>query len=295
MSVLVFVLPGSDRLGHRLSESTGFPLGRVTTRRFPDDEVYVRVEAECGQASVVLACSLDRPDRKLLPLLCLADAVRELGAVRVGLVAPYLAYLRQDRRFMPGEAVTSRTFSRLLSRSVDWLATVDPHLHRYASLSEVYDVPCRVVRAAPALADWIAQHVDRPVIVGPDEESQQWVSEVAVRAGASWLVMRKTRLGDRSVEVSAPDVSAYRQHTPVVVDDIVSSAQTMVATVRTLVGAGLRAPVCLGVHALFSETAERDLRAAGAAEIVTTTTVPHATGRIDIVPLLAPAVRELAG
>ena len=77
-------------------------------------------------------------------------------------------------------------------------------------------------------------------------------------------------------------------------DDIVSSAQAMVAAVKQLVAAGLRAPVCVGVHALFSAQAEDALRRAGAAQIVTTTSIPHATNAIDVMPLLVPAIREFA-
>jgi ribose-phosphate pyrophosphokinase len=293
VTAVVVALPGNEALGRRLSELAGIPLGAVETRHFPDGETYVRIDAECAQKSVVLACTLDRPDEKFLPLVFLADAARDLGAASVGLVAPYLAYLRQDRRFQPGEAVTSRTFAAILSRHVDWLVTIDPHLHRYSSLSQIYAIPNHVVHAAAALAEWIAGHVDRPLVVGPDAESTQWVKDVAQRAAAPWVVMEKVRRDDRSVEVSAPEVRAYRQHTPVVVDDIVSSAQTMVETVKVLLAAGLRPPVCVGVHALFPETAETALRLAGADRIVTTTSVLHATNGIDITPLLIPAVHEL--
>jgi ribose-phosphate pyrophosphokinase len=89
-------------------------------------------------------------------------------------------------------------------------------------------------------------------------------------------------------------MEAYRQHTPVVLDDVVSSGQTLVEAVKRLVGAGLRAPVCVAVHALFSDTAERALLSAGAAKIVTTTSVPHSTNMIDVVPLMIPPIRELA-
>ncbi len=296
MNAVVLVLPDSEALGGRVSELAGIPLGVVESRRFPDGETYLRVDAECAQKSVVLVCTLDRPDHKLLPLVFLADLARELGASRVGLVAPYLAYMRQDRRFHPGEAVTSRTFAGLLSRYVDWLVTVDPHLHRYGSLMQIYRVPNRIVHAAPALAEWITAHVDRPVVVGPDEESAQWVKDVADRAGAPYLLMRKTRRGDVAVDVSEPDAdtyAAYRMHTPVIVDDIVSSAQTMIEAVKGLVAARLRAPVCLGVHALFSERAGQALHDAGASTIVTTTSVSHPTNCIDIAPLLIPAIREL--
>lgn len=294
MSAVVLALPESAVLARRVSELAALPIGVVESRRFPDGETYLRIDAECARQSVILVCTLDRPDPKILPLLFLADTARELGARRVGLVAPYLAYLRQDRQFRRGEAVTSRTFARILSVHVDWLVTIDPHLHRYDTLSDIYGVPNRVVHAAPALSAWIAAHVDRPVLVGPDAESARWVTDVADRIGAPSVVMRKTRHSDRVVEISAPDMAVYKQHTPVIVDDIVSSAQTLVETIKRLVAAGLRAPVCVAVHALFSDVAERSVMDAGAARIVTTTTVPHPTNMIDVVPLMISAIRELA-
>jgi ribose-phosphate pyrophosphokinase len=294
VSAIVLAFREGASLATRVSELAGIPLGAVESRQFPDGETYLRIDADCADKRVVLVCTLDRPNDKILPLVFLADAAREQGATRVGLVAPYLAYLRQDRQFRGGEAVTSRTFARLLSRHADWLVTIDPHLHRYHSLDDIYGVPSRVIHAAPAVAAWIGAHVDRPVLVGPDAESAQWVTDVAERVGAPSVVMRKERRSDRVVEVSAPDMTAYRQHTPVVVDDVVSSAQTMVETVTCLVGAGLRAPVCVAVHALFSGTSEQALRDAGAVTIVTTTSVPHSTNRIDVVPLMIPHIRDLA-
>jgi ribose-phosphate pyrophosphokinase len=290
---MVLALPDSASLARRVGELAAMPVGTVESRPFPDGETYLRIDADCKDKSVVLVCTLDRPNDKILPLVFLADAARALGAKRVGLVAPYLAYLRQDRQFLGGEAVTSRTFARLVSGYTDWLVTIDPHLHRYDTLNAIYNVPTRVVHAAPAVAAWIAAHVARPVVVGPDVESAQWVTDVARRVGAPSVVMRKERRSDRVVEVSAPDLQAYRHHTPVVVDDMVSSAQTMVQTVRRLVGAGLPAPVCVAVHALFTDTAEQALRDAGVVQIVTTTSVPHSTNMIDVVPLLIEPIREL--
>jgi ribose-phosphate pyrophosphokinase len=292
---LVLASAGGDTLGRRLADALHLPLGAVESRRFPDGETYLRLDADSRGRQVIIACSLDRPDPKLLPLVFLADAARAEGASRVGLVAPYLAYMRQDQQFRPGEAVTSRLFAALLSRHIDWLVTVDPHLHRVHALDEIYAVPTRAVAAAPALAAWIAAHVTHPLVVGPDEESVQWVRDVATRAAAPFVVMRKVRRGDRTVEITAPDVSAWRGHTPVVVDDVVSSGQTMIATVRRLVEAGLAPPVCLAVHALFAGDTEAALRAAGARGMVTTNTIDHPAGTIDIVPLLVPAITDLAG
>ena len=145
--------------------------------------------------------TLDRPNEKMLPVLFAAATARELGATNVGLVAPYLPYMRQDRRFKPGEAVTSREVARLLSDAVDWMVTIDPHLHRYGSLAEIYRIPTRAVHAAPLISQWIKTNASNPLIIGPDSESQQWVSAVAKAAGAPYAVLRKVRRGDRDVDI----------------------------------------------------------------------------------------------
>ena len=101
------------------------------------------------------ASAADRPDSKVLPLLFTARMLRESGSRSVGLVAPYLCYLRQ------------------------------------------YSVPTRVAHAAPLVADWIRARVERPILIGPDLESRQWVSEVAESIGAPVVVLEKVRRGDR--------------------------------------------------------------------------------------------------
>src|SRR6266508_3440828 len=83
---------------------------------------------------------------------------------------PYLAYMRQDRRFKPGEAVTSRQVAQLLSKAFDWLVTVDPHLHRYGALGEIYTIPTRIIHAAPLSYDGVKQNVPDPLIIGPDSD-----------------------------------------------------------------------------------------------------------------------------
>lgn len=293
MKPVVLAFPGHEALAQDLAQRLEAESGRFTLRRFPDGESYLRIETELAARSAILVAALDRPDDKLLPLLFGARTARELGAVRVGLVAPYLAYMRQDRRFQPGEAVTSVHFARLLSTCVDWLVTVDPHLHRRSGLGEIYSIPTRVVHAAPLVSAWIRQHVAAPLLVGPDTESEQWVTAVADAAGAPYVVLQKLRRGDRDVEISVPDVERWRARTPVLVDDIISTARTMIETVGHLKRAGLAPPVCIGVHAVFAGEAYEALRAAGAARIVTCNTITHPSNAIDLGELLAADVRVM--
>jgi ribose-phosphate pyrophosphokinase len=291
VSAVILALPGNEALAAALAAQLAIELGRTEQRRFPDGESYLRLDTDVAGRHVVIAATLRDPDARFLPLVFLAATARELGASRVGLVAPYLAYMRQDTRFRSGEAVTSRLFARLLAHEIDWLVTVDPHLHRYPSLTTIYPIETHVVAAAPAIAAWIRANVERPLVIGPDEESAQWVRAVALAAEAPHVVLRKVRRGDRDVEVSVPDVDRWRDRTPVLVDDIISTARTLVAAARHLSAAGLAPLVCIGAHAIFAGDAYEALLAAGAARVVTCNTIPHASNAIDIVPGIAEPVR----
>lgn len=293
MKPIVFHLPGDDTFADRLVRALQAERAGLELHRFPDGESLVRLDADVTGRTVIVTCSLARPDGKTLPLLFAADAARDLGASKVLLAAPYLAYLRQDRRFHAGEAITSRTYASLLSAAFDGVASVDPHLHRYHSLDEIYRVPTRVVHAAPLIAQWVASQVDRPLLIGPDAESEQWVAEVAAGAGAPFAVLQKIRRGDRDVEVSLPDVSAWRDRQPVLIDDIVSSARTMIEAVSSVRGVGLPAPVCIAVHALFAAGAYEELLARSPARVVSCDTVPHASNGISVVDPMARALQEL--
>jgi len=287
VTVLIAV-PGSEDHARRLGTRLGLPVLIPELRQFPDGELYVRIDGELGEDVVIVG---NASGDNFLRVAFLAGTARDLGATRVGLVAPYLAYMRQDSRFKPGEGVTAKYFARLLSGTVDWLVTVDPHLHRFDSLAGVYTIPTTIARAAPAIATWIMASVEHPVLVGPDAESVQWVKAVAEHCGAPFMILEKTRRGDRDVSITSPD-GAWNGHTPVVIDDIVSTGQTMIEATRQLRAAGSAAPMCVGIHAVFADALHGALIEAGARGIVTCNTIPHATNQICIADPLADAVRK---
>lgn len=291
MDYILFALPGNEDLTHNLADEIGAEVGDATIRRFPDGESYVRIHNDVAGKCVVLVCTLHQPDQKLLPLYFLSRTAKRLKSECTCLLAPYLAYMRQDKIFKKGEGVTSEYFGQLVSGFADSLITVDPHLHRRSSLSEIYSIPTGVVHAADHISEWIKENVQKAVIVGPDSESEQWASKVASNAGAPFIVLEKTRHGDRNVEVSIPQLDAYKNHTPVLVDDIISTAQTMIETVGHLKNAGMKTPVCIGVHAVFSGNAYEKLEKTGA-EVVTCNTIPHNTNQIDLSNLLAEKITE---
>ena len=283
---IIFSLPGNEELTEKLAKQLQAEVGETTIRHFPDGETYIQIKSDVKNKRVVLVCTLNEPDGKLLPLYFLSKTARELGAECTCLIAPYLAYMRQDKRFHPGEAISSEYFGALISQFAETLVTVDPHLHRRSSLSEIYSIPNKVIHAANHISEWIKNNIKNPILVGPDSESEQWVSEVAKNAKAPFIVLEKIRHGDKDVEVSIPKVEDYKNHTPVLVDDIISTARTMIETVIHLKKAGMNAAVCIGVHAVFAGNAYMELQNSGVADIVTCNTIPHPSNKIDISDIL---------
>lgn len=283
---MLLAMPGNETMASALAALDGAELGELETRRFPDGETYVRIAGDVADKEIDIVCTLARPDEQFLGLIFTAAAARELGARHVNLIAPYLAYMRQDKRFKQGEAVSSAHFAALLSHFFDRLVTIDPHLHRRHDLGEIFSIPTRVEHAAPLLADWIRANVATPLVIGPDAESEQWVSAVAARAGAPHIVLTKERRGDRDVSIAVPDLRAWAGRRPVLIDDIVSSGRTMIEAARQVSAQGLSPPFCLAVHALFAEGAYAELER-NAARVITTNTVPHPSNAISVAQLLA--------
>lgn len=257
-------------------------------RYFPDGESYIRIDSGVHNKIVILVDGLEYPNDKILPLMFIAKTVNELGATKICLISPYLPYMRQDKRFKSGEAVTSILFASLISKWIDHLITVDPHLHRIKNLSEIYSIDSiSVLHSTKNIAGWISNNVDSPFIIGPDEESRQWVDEVAKIVSVPYVIIKKTRYGDRNVSISLPDINIKITHTtPVLIDDIISTGTSMLAAIQQLIMKGFKSLVCISVHALFDNETYRNLLNTGANKIVTCNTIPHSSNEIDITDLI---------
>lgn len=291
---VLFELNAAPGLTDAVCVRLGSQRGELEQRRFPDGESYLRYVTPVAGREVVLVCGLAQPDDKIASLLFAAAAARAQGAASVGLVAPYLPYMRQDKGFRPGEAVTSVTFAKLLSEHFDWLVTVDPHLHRYRTLDEIYSIPAAAASATEVIADWIAANIEQPcVIIGPDEESRQWVDRIGRGVRATTTVLRKQRSGDFAVAIDGQALGGLGPGNVVLVDDIASSARTMIEAVKLVHAAVALAPVCVVVHPIFAGDAYERLLAAGAARVVSTNTIEHASNAIDLADTLARAVSSL--
>lgn len=280
----------------RLAEACGLPAAAVESHRFPDDELRLRLPLQPGQAlpeQLVLYRSLDRPNEKLVELLLLAGEARRLGVQRLWLVAPYLAYMRQDMAFHPGEVVSQQIIGPFLAGLFDGVITVDPHLHRIASLAEAIPRGVAVsLSGAPMLAELIAEQVEQPLLLGPDAESAQWVGQAAAVHGWSHGVCTKLRSGDRQVQISLPALD-LRGRNVVLLDDVASSGLTLAAAAQQALAAGAATVDVAVTHALFAGDALAVIAAAGVGRVWSTDCISHPSNAIAMAPCLAQALQPL--
>jgi ribose-phosphate pyrophosphokinase len=279
-------------LAQGLAAELGLPLHIIQRHAFPDGETRLRLPPALPP-QVLLLRGLQQPNAKLTELLLAAAGARELGAQQLTLISPYLAYMRQDIEFTPGEVVSQRQLGRLLATSFDAVLTVDPHLHRVATLDEV--LPGRrgiALSAAPLLGAWVAQQVPGALLLAPDEEAGQWVRAAALAAGLDHAVCHKQRHGDHDVDVSLPQVDVSGRAV-VLLDDVASTGRTLIGAARGALARGAATVDVAVTHGLFVGDALAAVQAAGVRHVWSSDCVPHASNAVSVVPLLAAALRAL--
>ena len=277
-------------LATALAQALGWPCACIERHLFPDGETRLRLPPALPPDVVILR-GLQHPNAKLTELLLAAAGARELGARQITLVSPYLAYMRQDMAFTPGEVVSQRHLGALLATAFDAVVTIDPHLHRVATMDDV--VPGKrgvALTAAPLLGAHVAAHVPGALLLAPDEEAGQWVRTAALAHGLDHAVCHKLRRGDRDVQVALPDTSVSGRAV-VLLDDVASTGRTLVAAA---IGALLRGAASVDVvvtHGLFVGDAFAQVKGAGVRNVWSSDSVPHASNVVSVVPLLAAALR----
>ena len=283
--------PESAAAARELAKTLGCHYDQLSLHHFPDGESRVRLPTQLAQ-HVIIYRSLDRPNDKLIELLLTTRGLRDNGVATITLVAPYLCYMRQDCAFEPGDIVSQQVIGEFLSQQVDHLLTVDPHLHRVHDLSQA--VPCRQalhISAAPMFRDYLDQQYHDAVLLGPDAESQQWVASIAgddYRYG----VATKQRFGDRQVEIQLPELE-LQQQTVVLIDDVISTGQTLMKTVEAVRQRQVAQIIILVTHALFADTEfDQALYDHGVTAIISTDSIPHRSNHLPLASSLASSLTD---
>ena len=286
---LLLGFPEYREPAERLAKAAGLSYAGVDIHTFPDGESRLLLPEKLP-SRVAFCRTLDQPNGKLLELILAAASAREQGVEHCILVAPYLCYMRQDKAFSAGEVVSQGIIGKLLADYFTEILTVDAHLHRISQLSEA--IPARVamnLKATQPMARFLATQLDNPLLVGPDQESEQWVTAIAAHDRLDFVVAYKQRFGDREVAVKLPPAS-YEGRDIVLLDDVASTGRTLEVAARELEPHAPASISVLVTHALFVGDAQQRLAAAGVENIWSCDSVSHQSNAVPLDEILGNAL-----
>jgi ribose-phosphate pyrophosphokinase len=284
--------PASKDLGERIAAILDAEIVPVFFKTFPDGESYIRFNVESleGEDVVVVQTTSPPQEQKLIQLLLMTDNASDMKAKSITAVVPYLAYSRQDKRFLPGEAFSIRTIMKLLEEcGVNRLITVNTH---NPSILKTFRIPVEDLSAIPLLAEYFKTEglVENPFSLSMGKKALNVAAEAnsVLKGGFDFIstkrdvVTGKVTLEDKDLPVKNRDV--------IIFDDIISSGGTMAKAVKLVKSKGARKVYAACVHPLLMGNAQKRILENGAEEIIGTDSIPTPISKVSIAPLITKAL-----
>ncbi|RLE60629.1 MAG: ribose-phosphate diphosphokinase [Thermoprotei archaeon] len=288
----VYTLDAGNGLAARIARMLKDRLIFVEKKTFPDGETYVRVPEKPEGAAIIVHSLFFPQEKRLMELMLTIDALKGVGADTVLAVIPYMAYARQDKRFLEGEPISIKVVLKSLEAAgVDALLTVD--LHKPSVLEEWLSIPSINVVPYREIAEYFRGKTFNPVILAPDKGALDRAGKVAEYIGADFDYIVKER--DRVTgEVRAlPKELDVKDRDVIIVDDIISTGGTMSLAAKHSLEHGARKVYAVCTHAVMVKGALDRLLFSGVEEVIATDTVPSPVSKITVAESVVEGVKRL--
>jgi ribose-phosphate pyrophosphokinase len=284
--------PASKQLGEKVAEFLGVEVVPLIFKTYPDGESYVRLEGNVQNEEAVVVQTTSPPQNtRLIQLALIADAAKRHGAEKITAVVPYLAYARQDKVFLQGEAVSIEAVARMLKvAGVDGLITVNVH---QAKVLAKLPFPAKTISAIPLLAEYFKKKgLEKAFALAPDDGALWLVEEAKTVLGDECGYLEKRRdlyTGQITIKKKTLNVNG---RTVIIFDDVVSTGGTIALAAKIMreLGAGKVYAAC--VHPLLIGDAEKRILESGVEEIVGTDSVPNHVSKVSLASLLSEELKN---
>lgn len=291
--MIIIALSHGLHLAKSIAAKLRKPYSALEVTHFPDSEMKLMFKVDVKGKTIVLVQSFyGNINDCVIETLFAAETARELGARKVILAAPYFPYLRQDKRFNPGECISLRTIAKNIDEDFDDVIIIDPHLHREKTLKHIFRIKSHRLTANPLIEDYIKKKIKNPVIIGPDWESYKWARKVAEKINCDFAIMQKKRYSARKVVVKLNKKIEIKSKNLVFIDDMISTGHTLLEAIKAMKKVGAKKVTCFAVHGILVENALEKLKKAGAT-VITSNTIPNKAAKIDVSGLIVDQLKEL--
>lgn len=274
----------SQKLAAKVAWDLRENLSPIETRRFPDGERYIRIKGEVPKEVVVIQSTGYPQDENLMELFLLLKNLKSLGVERTRVVIPYFGYGRQERRFKSGEAVSAVIVAELLEAAgASEIYSINLH---EKNIKEFFNIPVHEISAMPMIANYINEHIEDPMIIGPDKGALGFAEEISGILKCDCDYLEKTRISPEKVEMKLKNLDVKGRDV-VIIDDIISTGGTIVSASRILNDLGANKVVVGCVHPILVEDALLKIFAAGVDDVFATDTLKSDVSTISVAPLVA--------
>ncbi len=279
---------GARHLGKKIAKKARVNYGKTVVERFPDTELKIKLNKNPKGKNVYFVQSFYETETgdindKFMEVLFSAYTARELGAKKIFLIAPYLAYLREDKRFENWESVSAKITAELF-KIFEKVYVVEPHLHRFKRFSEFFP-NAEKISLSEEFTKYLKKLKRELILIGPDKESEQWVKPVAEKMDLRYKILEKTRHSSRRVSVKTKE-KLEKAKKAVIIDDIISTGNTLIKAGK-LVKANKT--IFIATHGFFAENALKKLKKQG--KVVVSNTIPSKVSIIDCTDKLAEVIK----
>ncbi len=254
-------------------------------KEFPDGEIYVRIEEKVKGEDVIIVQSTYPPqDYHLMQLYQLIDAARYLEAEKIIIFVPYLAYSRQDKKFLDGEPLTSKIVCKIIENlGANEIYVLDIHSE---IILNFFKIPAHNLVALDLFSEYFQSlSLSNPVIIAPDEGALSKAQNAAKIINCDCTYIHKTRdrhTGETTLEFKEMDVA---NRDLILIDDIISTGGTMAKAIKMAKKQGANQIYAACSHPLLIQNAKTRILEAGATKIVGTNSVDSECAKISIAPL----------
>lgn len=276
----------SKTVAEDLSKELDVPLANTISKRFPDDEFYIRIIDDVSGEHVIIV-QTTYPDHNIVELFLLQNAVEETGAKEISIVIPYFGYARQDKKFQEGEPISAKAIANLISLNADKVITVDPHKEHILDFFSTSAFSCSAV---PEIAKYLKEkNID--MILAPDKGAIERAKQASEIIECDVDYMEKTRINSSTIKIKPKKLNANNKNVAII-DDIISTGGTMAKSIQQLKKHGAKNVFVACSHGLFAGDAIKKLVNAGCSEIISTDTVQSDFSRVKIAPCLLPFFKK---
>lgn len=286
----MIVVPGStsNKLATNLADELGIGLAKVETKRFPDDEGYVRLDTEIETGldnEEVILVQNTYPDEKIIELFMLQDAIHEFEIKKLITVIPYYGYARQDKKFNPGESISARTMAQHIELNTDEIVLLDIHAK---SILAWFTKPVYEVSGMGQIGEFLKQF-SPDIIMAPDKGAIDRASAVAKVLNSDFDYLEKTRLDGRTVTMQAKTLDVNNRSVAIV-DDIIATGGTIIKATHELKSQGATSVIAACTHGLYTSGAIPKL-VQSCDKVISTDSLESETSLVSAAPEIAKLLR----